>query len=282
VIDADRAPAPDAVNVTLKLQLAPTATTPEQLELLIANSAALLLLIAPIVTPVPPVLVSVNACGAPAAPTVCVPKAKDAGTLSTPGDATLVPVPDTAIACGLPVPVLVTAIDPLRAPAPDGVNVTLNVQLPPAATLPAQVEPETANSVALLLTTEEMVTAVPPVLLSEKTCGGPAAPMVWAAKANGAGMLRTPGATTLPVPANATNVVPTLLFTESAALRLPAADGENDALIVHDAPLASVAGQLLVAGNSAALLLAMLKPVAGAVPVLETVIVVAALVDPTL
>ena len=83
------------------------------------------------------------------------------------------------------------------------------------------------------------------------------------------------------MPANATNVVPTLLFTESAALRLPAADGENDALIVHDAPLASVAGQLLVAGNSAALLLAMLKPVAAAVPVLDTVIVVAALVEPT-
>ena len=45
VIDADRAPAADAVNVTLKLQLAPTATTPEQLELLIANSAALLLVV---------------------------------------------------------------------------------------------------------------------------------------------------------------------------------------------------------------------------------------------
>ena len=282
VIDADRAPAADAVNVTLKLQLAPAATTPEQLELLIANSGALLLVIAPIVTPVPPVLVSVKACGAPATPTVCVPKAKDAGTLSTPGVATLFPVPDTAIACGLPVPVLVTVTDAERAPAADGVKVTLKLQLAPAATLPAQVEPEIANSAALLLATEETLTAVPPVLLSENTCGGPAAPTVWAAKANGAGMLRTPGvATAVPVPVRATVLAPALLFTVSVALRLPAADGENDALIVQDAPLASEAGQVLVVGNSAALLLAMLKPEAAAVPVLETVIVVAALVEPT-
>ena len=85
----------------------------------------------------------------------------------------------------------------------------------------------------------------------------------------------------MPVPARATVLAPALLFTVSVALRLPAADGENAALIVQDAPLASEAGQVLVVGNSAALLLAMLKPEAAAVPVLETVIVVAALVEPT-
>jgi len=72
---ADRAPAADAVNVTLKLQLAPGARLPMQLELVIANSAVLSLLTAVTVTAVPPVLLSVNACGAPAMPTVCVPNA---------------------------------------------------------------------------------------------------------------------------------------------------------------------------------------------------------------
>ena len=76
-------------------------------------------------------------------------------------------------------------------------------------------------------------------------------------------------------------MAPALLLTVSVALRLPAADGENDALIVHDAPTASVAEQVLVVGNSAALLLTTLTPDAEAVPVLETVIVVAALVEPT-
>jgi len=281
VIDAERAPAADGVNVTLKLQLAFAATLPVQVELLSANSAALLLATEEMLTAVPPVLVSVKACGALAVATVWAAKANGAGTLSTPGVATAVPVPDTAIACGLPVPVLVTVIDAARAPAADGVNVTLKAQLPPAATLPAQVEPEIANSAALLLATEEMLTAVPPVLVSVKAWGALAVATVCAAKANGAGMLRTPGATTLPVPANVTVLAPALLLTVSVALRLPAAEGENDALIVHDAPLASEAAQVLVVGNSAALLLAMLTPEAAAVPVLATVIVVAALVEPT-
>ena len=75
VIDEDRGPAADAVNVTLKLQLAPGTTLPVQLELVIANSAALLLVIADIVTGLPPVLVSVKACGLPVTPMVCVPNA---------------------------------------------------------------------------------------------------------------------------------------------------------------------------------------------------------------
>ena len=88
VIDADRPPMSDAVNVTLKLQLAPAAMLPLQLELEIGNSAALLLATDEMVTAVPPVLVSVNACGALATPMVCDPNAYDAGTLSTPGVAT--------------------------------------------------------------------------------------------------------------------------------------------------------------------------------------------------
>jgi hypothetical protein len=194
---------------------------------------------------------------------------------------TAVPVPLTATDCGLPTPVLVTVIEVARAPVAEGVKVTLKLQLAPAPMLPAQVEPPIGNSVALLLASDEMLTALPPVLVRVKECGALGAPTVWDANAYGPGMLKAPGATTLPVPDSVTILAPALLFTVSVALRPPAADGENDALIVQDAPLASVAAQVLVVGNSVELLLATLTPVADAVPVLETVMVVAALVVPT-
>ena len=110
------------------------------------------------------------------------------------------PVPVTAIDCGLPTPELVTVIRVERAPAADGVKVTLKLQLAPAPMLPAHVEPPIVNSAALLLATDEIVTALPPVLVSVNDCGALAEPTVWAANAYDAGMLRAPGATTLPVP----------------------------------------------------------------------------------
>ena len=91
----------------------------------------------------------------------------------------MVPVPVTAIACGLPVPELAMVIDEDRGPAADAVNVMLKLQLAPGATLPLQLELVIANSAALLLLTAEMVTAVPPVLLRLKACGGPPTPIIW-------------------------------------------------------------------------------------------------------
>jgi hypothetical protein len=49
------------------------------------------------------------------------------------------PVPSKKTVCGLPTALSVTAIAPLRVPAAVGVNVTLMVQLPPAATKLPQV-----------------------------------------------------------------------------------------------------------------------------------------------
>jgi hypothetical protein len=101
-----------------------------------------------------------------------------AGTASAPGVGTLVPEPVSAITCGLPVPVLVTVIDADRVPAADAVNVTLKLQLAPAATLPVQLELVSANSAVLLLLTAVTVTALPPVLVSVNACGAPATPTV--------------------------------------------------------------------------------------------------------
>ena len=75
-------------------------------------------------------------------------------------------------------PVLTIPIDAERAPAADAVNVTLKLQLAPAAMLPLQFELETENSAALLLASDEIVTALPPVLVSVKACGALATPMV--------------------------------------------------------------------------------------------------------
>jgi len=69
-----RTPAP------LKIPSTPAPRSRGGVALRLAREVALavvikLLVIAAIVTAVPPVLVSVNACGEPAAPTVCVPNA---------------------------------------------------------------------------------------------------------------------------------------------------------------------------------------------------------------
>ena len=45
-----------------------------------------------------------------------------------------VPVPDRLTACGLPLALSAMLTDPARLPLAEGVNVTLIVQLPPAAT----------------------------------------------------------------------------------------------------------------------------------------------------
>ena len=84
-----------------------------------------------------------------------------------------------AIACGLPVPELVIETEVERGPAAVAVNVTLKLQLAPGAMLPEQVDPPIANSAALLLLTEAMATAVPPVLLRVNDCGAPPTPTVW-------------------------------------------------------------------------------------------------------
>jgi hypothetical protein len=51
------------------------------------------------------------------------------------------------------------------------------VQLAPAATAPAHVDAPSVNSVALLLTTPEIVTAALPVFVNVNVCGALAVPI---------------------------------------------------------------------------------------------------------
>ena len=61
-------------------------------------------------------------------------------------------MPLTLIDCGLPVPVLTTDTDPVRAPAAPGLNVMFTEQFSPELTV-VHVQPVTANSDGLLLLT---------------------------------------------------------------------------------------------------------------------------------
>src|SRR5258705_11485587 len=83
-----------------------------------------------------PVFVSVTVCAALVVPTLREPKLKLVGERLTTG---AVPVPVRLTICGLPVASSVIVMVPVRVPVAVGVNVTLIVQLAPAATEVPQV-----------------------------------------------------------------------------------------------------------------------------------------------
>jgi hypothetical protein len=111
-----------------------------------------------------------------------------------------VPVPLTLIDCGLPVPVLMTDTDPVRAPAAPGLKERLTEQFAPALTV-VHVEPATANSDGLLLLTLDTETAVPPVLVIVTLLAALVVPTGWLPKPIDVDIDNWPGeATDEPVP----------------------------------------------------------------------------------
>lgn len=76
-----------------------------------------------------PELVIVKVCAALVVMMLCVPKLRLVGVTVT-----IPPVPVRATDCGLPVALSVMTMVPVRAPATVGVNFTVIVQLPAAAT----------------------------------------------------------------------------------------------------------------------------------------------------
>src|SRR5271165_1760207 len=88
-----------------------------------------------IVNPVFMLLVTVTVLAALLVPTVTVPKARAVGVTDT----GICPVPVSDIVCGLLGALSVMVTLPLDSPAAVGVNFTVMVQVPPAATLVPQV-----------------------------------------------------------------------------------------------------------------------------------------------
>ena len=82
------------------------------------------------------------------------------------------PVPVRATVCGLPVALSVTVIVPAWLPVAVGVNVTLIVQLPPAATEAPQVLVSAYCALAAMLVT---LNAAAPPLVSVMLCAALAA-----------------------------------------------------------------------------------------------------------
>jgi hypothetical protein len=117
----------DGVKVTEMVQLAPAAT--EGPQVLVCEKSPLPAML-PIFSVALPVFVRVTGCGLLAVPIGCPLKIRFTGENVTAG---AVPVPLKLTVCGLPTALSVTLREALRDPMTVGLNVTLMLQLAPAA-----------------------------------------------------------------------------------------------------------------------------------------------------
>jgi hypothetical protein len=114
-----------------------------------------------------PVLLKVTACGGLVVPTVWLLKVKLVGDKDTAGDPLDVPEPIRLTVCGLLLALSLTVIVPVSVPVVVGLNVTLIVQLAPAAKL----EPQLFVSAKLALVAMLLIVRlVVPVLVSVTGC----------------------------------------------------------------------------------------------------------------
>jgi hypothetical protein len=227
-----RAPAASGLNATVTLQFEPATTTPQVLPT-IGNSDAELDSTLVIVADAVPVLLIVICVPAVCTPTADEPRFALAGTLSAGEPATVWPVPLTANDCGLPVPLLVTVIWPLRAPDAAGENWTLTVHDEPGFTVApsVQVRLTIANSDGLLLVTVVIWAAAVPVLLIVFATTELDAPTLTVPKFAAAGIVSAgvpaPPVPPVPLTANDCGLPRPLLTIVICPLRAPVAAGVN-------------------------------------------------------
>jgi hypothetical protein len=132
----------------------------------------------------PPLLVSVTGCAALVVPTVWPAKVKLVGARVTP----VVPVSGTV--CVLPPPSSLMDTEAVLVPTAVGVNVTLIVQLPPAATVVPQVFvcAKSPASPPVMLTPLIVIVADGRVFVSVTVCPALVVPTAWSAKVRLAGV----------------------------------------------------------------------------------------------
>jgi hypothetical protein len=232
--------------------------------------------------------VSVTDCAAEVVATRCDPKARLVGLSDTAG-AGCVPVPVRPRACGLSA--ASSVIDTLapRLPVALGLNVTLRVQVAPAASVSGASGQSLlwAKSAAFVPETPipVIVSGAEPEFLSVDVCEPLVVPISCPPKARLVGVSVTAGAWPEPLSAMFCGLPDASSVTATLAARLPPAPGVNVAEIVQDPPAASVEGaigQSFDCAKSAALapVTAMLLMVSAALPVFVSVEVCAALVEP--
>src|SRR5580658_969896 len=225
-----------------------------------------------------PELVTAMAWGADEVPALWLAKVRLVG-LKLMADWIAVPVMGTV--CGLLAAVSVTTRFAVRAAGVTevGLNTTLMVQLPPAATdagrVPQMLVCEKSVALVPVKPMLEMVsTPVPVALLTVTGSAAEAEPTVCGVNATGLGVTTATGVPTWPVPLSpmVCGLPKALSAMDSLAVNAPTAAGVKVTEIVQLAPAASVAVQVLVWPKSAALVPVMVTamPVRVAPPLLES------------
>ena len=163
-------PAAVGVNVTLIAQLDAGERIAPQLLLWAKSPVATML---ETLKGAPPRLLSVTDCAALVELTGWPGNPRLAPETEASGVA--MPIPDNAIVCGLLPELSTIVMDPNRLPAAAGVNVTLMVQLAPAATLVGQLLSWAKSPVAEML---DMISAALPAFVSVTPCAALVVPIV--------------------------------------------------------------------------------------------------------
>jgi hypothetical protein len=207
--EADFAPAPGGLNVTLYVQVAPAASGAEQVLLGTENATVF----APVScqpmadSVVVPLLCTVIVCAALVVPPAWLPNDKLVGLADIAGPAAR-PVPDRPTSVGLPGALLAMLTEAVFAPDPGGLNVTPILQEPPAAT--AAVQPllaiENAAVFAPVSVTPPTDSDVVPVLCTVIVCAVLVVPPAWLANDRLVGLADIVGPPTTPVPDRPTSV----------------------------------------------------------------------------
>jgi hypothetical protein len=275
---AERDPGADGVKLMLTRQLAEPASVAPQVFVAIAKSEALAPEIAMLVKDTAAVLplLSVVDWGELVEPTTAAVNVRLVGMTLTMG---AFAIPESVTVCGLFPAESLNETLAMRVPTAVGVNIMLTVQLAEPARLAPQVLAAIVKSppFAPEMLMRAMLMAAVPVLLKVIDCGELEAPTVVPAN------VRLPGKAValgrLPVPVNAT--VCGLFAAESVnvsvAVRVPTVEGVNATLTVQLADPPTVVPQVFaeIAKSDGS------APVT-AIPSLWTVIVCAALLEPTL
>lgn len=186
-----------------------------------------------------PVFDTVMVCGVPSWPRVMLPNEARLGVTDAIAPT---PVPVSATVCGLVGSASVTVIAALSAPVRDGLNLTLILQLRPAARFPpiGQVVLASTKSAAFVpvIAMPVIASGTLPVLTSVAVRLALAVPMVWLPY----GITAGDRSTAVPVPVSETVSGGVTTGSEplmvSVASRVPATVGVNVMLIVQFAPAA--------------------------------------------
>src|SRR5882762_441666 len=197
------------------------------------------------------------------------------------------PAPLRVTVCGLPVALSVMVMAAVRLPAAPGMNLTLMVQLAPAATELPQVL-LWANSLLLVpvMAMLETFSAPAPLLARVTVCAVAATPTLVVLNVKLAGLKPTVGEGAEPVPLRliVCGLAGALSVMLIEAVRLPAAPGVKVTLMVQLAPAATELPQLSVSAKSPVLVpvMAMLETFSAPAPLLVRVTVCAVAATPTL